>query len=196
MKKPVLKQNKLNLLLKTPQKLFHTRDLALLWGVENQNTLYNTIRRYVKKGVLVRIQKGFYSKVPLDQVEPVELGIGFLHSFCYLSTETILSQKGVISQSIPYITLVSGKSKKFNIKDNFYISRQMKDEFLFSEPGIIEKNNIKQAILERAVADMRYFSPNYHFDVPNLINWQKVKKIQKAVGFEKHENTQPKKGLS
>lgn len=184
MKKQIPKQDKLNLLLKSPENLFHTQDLSLLWGIRNKNTLYTTTKRYVQKGRLVRIQKGFYSKVPLEQLNPVVLGMSFLHSFCYLSTETILFREGVISQSIPYITLVSDQSKKFEIKNNLYLSRQMKDQFLFNEAGIVEQNGIKQASLERAAADMLYFSPRYHFDAPNLIDWSEVKKIQKAVGFK------------
>lgn len=177
------KQDKLNLLLKSPNNLFHTKDLSLLWNTTNKNTLYTTIKRYVQKGILLRIQKGFYSKVPLNQVDQVRMGMAFLHSFSYLSTETILSQKGIISQSIPYITLISNQSKRFRIKDNFYISRQMKDEFLFNETGVVEKNGIKQASLERAVADILYFSPKYHFDISRLINWTEVKKIQKIIGY-------------
>ncbi len=184
MKKQSPKKNKINLLLKQPQNLFHTQDLALLWEIENRNTLYTTIKRYVKKGVLIRIQKGFYSKVPIKQLNPIKLGMSFLHSFCYLSTESILTKEGVISQDIPHITLISDKSKKFKIKDNSYISRQMKGKFLFNETGIIEENGIKKATLERAVADMIYYDFNYHFDGPNLINWKKVKKIQKEVGFK------------
>lgn len=175
---------KQNLLLKYAQELFHTKDLALIWNMHNKNSLYTAIKRYVKKGILIRIQKGFYSKIPLEQINPIKLGMSFLHSFCYLSTESILSQKGVISQDIPNITLVSDISKKFKIKNTFYISRQLKDKFLFNSTGIIEKNNIKQAVLERAVADMIYFSPNYYFDAPNLIDWKKVKKIQKTIGYK------------
>lgn len=182
MRQPNKKQDKLNLLLKSPNNLFHTKDLSLLWDITNKNTLYTAIKRYVQKGVLLRIQKGFYSKIPLNQIDSVKLGMAFLHSFCYLSTETILSQRGIISQSIPYITLVSGQSKRFKIKDNFYISRQMKDEFLFNDTGVKEKDGIRQASLERAVADMLYFSPNYHFDLPRLINWAEVRKIQKIIG--------------
>ena len=181
MKKHTKRQDKLNLLLKDPRDLFHTQDLSLLWNTENKNTLYMTIKRYVQKDILIRIQKGFYSKVSLDQVGPIKLGIGFLHSFCYLSLESILSRQGIISQSIPYITLVSDKSKKFEINNNLYISRQMKDEFLFNEEGIVDKDGIKQATIERAVADMIYFSPHFHFDAPSLIDWKKVKQIQKTV---------------
>jgi len=49
--------------------------------------------------------------------------------------------------------------------------------------GIIAKNGVNYATLERAVADMLYFSGNYHFDVPNLIDWAKVKEIQKQIGY-------------
>lgn len=184
MKRDNKKKDKLNLLLKSPNNLFHTKDLSLLWDIRNKNTLYTTIKRYVQKGVLLRIQKGFYSKVSLEQINPVKLGTAFLHSFCYLSTESILSQKGIISQSVPYITLISNQSRKFKIKDNFYISRQMKDGFLFNETGIKEKDGIYHASLERAVADMLYFSPKYHFDVPGLIDWTEVKKIQKIVAYK------------
>jgi len=177
------KRDKLNLLLKHSQNLFHTQDLALLWEVKNKNTLYTTIQRYIKRGILVRIHKGFYSKIPLEHLSPVKLGMGFLHSFSYLSTESVLFREGVISQSIPYITLVSDRSKKFKIKDNFYIARQMKDKFLFNETGIVEKDGLKQAMLERAVADMLYYDSRYHFDAPNLIDWQKVKKIRRAIGY-------------
>jgi len=183
MKKRLQKQNKLNLLLKSPENFFHTQDLFLLWGYENKNTLYTTIKRYVQKGFLVRLQKGFFSKLPLSQLNPVALGIKFLHSFSYLSTETILAQNGVISQPMLYITLVSGKSKKFSIRGISFICRQLSDQFLFNKTGIIMKDGISCATLERAVADMLYFSPDYHFDAPNLINWQKVKQMQKQIGY-------------
>jgi len=178
------KNNNVNLLLNSSQNLFHTQDLALLWDIQNKNTLYTTIKRYVKRGILFRVYKGFYSKIPIEKVDPIKLGKKSLHSFCYLSTESILTREGIISQSIPYITLISSKSKKFKIKGNTYLSRQMKDEFLFNEFGVEKKNNIKQATIERAVADLLYYNPNYHFDGPSLINWEKVKEIQKKVGFK------------
>lgn len=174
---------KVKLLLGSSQDLFHTQDLALLWEIDNRSTLYNTIRRYVKAGILNRIYKGFYSKKPLDQLNPVKMGIKSLHSFAYLSTESILTREGIISQDIPYITLVSDQSKRFSLKGHDYISRQMKDLFLFNEIEIGEENGIKKASIERAVADMLYYDSNYHFDAPNLINWDKVENIQEEVGY-------------
>ncbi len=185
MKQHDKKQNKLDLLLKSPKNLFHTQDLFLLWNIKSKNTLHTTIKRYVQKGALIRIQRGFYSKVPLGQIDPIELGVSFLHSFSYLSVESILSRHGVISQDVPCFTLLSTKSKKFQMDNHCYSSRQLKDLFLFNQTGIIDEDGINRASLERAVADILYFNPNYHFDAPNLIDWSKVKEIQKAVGYKK-----------
>jgi hypothetical protein len=39
------------------------------------------------------------------------------------------------------------------------------------------------ANIERAVADLLYFNSNYYFDNKKRIDWKKVKKIQKEVGY-------------
>lgn len=168
-------------LLKLNEKLFHTQDLALIWGIKNKNTLYTTIKRYVQKGILIPIHKGFYSTVSLEKIDPVRLGIGYLHTFAYLSCESVLIKEGVIFQKENYITLVSSVSKKFSIGGHNFLVRKMKDEFLYNDCGIEEKEGIKTASLERAVVDILYFNPNYYFDNPRKINWKKVKKIEKLV---------------
>lgn len=174
---------KIDILLKQKQKLFHTNDLALLWDLKNLNTLYTTIKRYVQKGILFRIHKGFYSVVPPAEIDPLRLGVGFLHTFAYLSCESVLASAGVIFQEGRYFTLVSSVSRKFRVGENHFLVRKMKNEFLYQPAGISERDEIKIATLERAVADMLYFQPAYHFDNRSFINWAKVRKIQKEVGF-------------
>jgi hypothetical protein len=176
--------DKLAILLRQERKLFHTSDLALLWQISNKNTLYTTIKRYVKKGVLISVCKGFYSTVPLSLVNPVKLGIAFLHKFAYLSAETVCFQAGVINQSVSYITLISSVSKKFKLNNQWYLSRKMKDEFLFNNLGVNTAAGFKKAGLERAVADLLYYNPNYYFDNKNLIDFKKVLQIQRKVGFK------------
>ena len=175
--------DKKGVLLKQERKLFHTNDLALLWGITNKNTLYTTIKRYKQSGVLIPIHKGFYSVVPLAELDPIVLGISYLHNFAYLSTETILVREGIIAQTIPAITLVSSATKKFDLVGNYYVVRKMKEEFLHNDLGIVQKNGYQEATVERAVADLLYFNPRYHFDNRELIEWEKVKHIQKEVGF-------------
>lgn len=174
---------KIDILLKQEQKLFHTNDLALLWKIENLNTLYTTIKRYIQKGILIKLHKGFYATVPPEKIDPLELGVGYLHTYAYLSLESVLTRHGVIFQNENYLTLVSSFSKKFTLAGQNYLVRKMKAEFLYQPAGLEEKNGVRIATLERAVADLLYFQPRYHFDNPKSVNWQKVREIQKEVGF-------------
>lgn len=155
---------KIDKLLKAEGKLFHTQDLAVIWENNNKNTLYTTIKRYVQKGVLIPVFKGLYSTVPISSLDPYLLGSYVLHSFCYVSTETVLYNAGLISQKVYSITFVSSVSKKFTVGDNSYLSRRLKDELLFNQEGIYEKDGIFWATSERAVSDILYFNPNYHLD--------------------------------
>jgi len=169
--------------MKQDTRLFHTRDLGLLWGIENDNTLYTLIKRYKDKGILIPIHKGYYSTVPLERVDPILLGIGLLHSFAYVSCEYILAKAGIIFQvSEPY-TLISSLSKTFTIGNHVYRSRKLKDEYLFNDAGVEMRNGYSIASLTRAVADILYYQPRYHFDNPKGIDWNDVHKVKKEVGY-------------
>lgn len=170
-------------LIKLDHKIYHSNDLAILWGITNKNTLYTTIKRYVQKGVLIPIYKGLYSTVPLPQLDPLELGKAIIHRYTYLSTESVLSQAGVITQLTYVYTFVSDMSIKVMVGSMSFLFRQLKDEYLNSPSGVLNQNGVFVATVERAVADMLYFNPKYHFDVPNSVDWDKVKFIQKEVGF-------------
>ncbi len=156
---------RINALLKSDQKLFHIQDLSLIWGIENRNTLYTTIKRYVDKGILIPIQKGFYSTIPLDKVHPWLLGIASLHRYAYVSCETILFLEGLIFQKGEAITLVSNISLKFEVGGYSYLVRKMKDSLLYDSTGIRKENGVLVADRNRAIRDMLYFNPHYHFDV-------------------------------
>lgn len=164
--------------------MFHTNDLALLWDIADRNTLYTTVKRYIKRGVLTPIHKGFYTTGKIESLDPVELGIKSLHRYAYLSTESVLVEEGIILQEIVYITLVSDISRQFQIIGNSYRVRKMESRFLYQTIEITDKNGYKKATVERAVADLLYFNPRYHLDGAKLIDWGKVKFIQKEVGFK------------
>lgn len=174
---------RIDTLLKQDQKLFHTKDLALLWGIENQNTLYITISRYIKSGVLIPIHKGYYSTIPLSQLSPVRIGVGYLHRYAYQSCENVLIKAGIIFQKQNYITLISDVSKKFIVTGHQFLVRKMNDQYLYNNSGIEYTDGTFTATTERAVSDMLYFSPNYHFDNRQGIDWKKVQTIKKEVGY-------------
>ena len=174
---------KIDVLLKQDKKMFHTADLGLLWDVSNNNTLLTTIRRYVKKKVLYRVCKGFYTTRPIREVDRFELGFGYIHKYAYLSTESVLVEAGVINQSVGKITFVSSVSKKFGLVGWEYVVRKMKDEYLYNDLGIEKKGMVNRASVERAVADLLYFNPKAFIDNRNLVDWDKVYEIQKKVGL-------------
>ena len=170
-------------MLKLDRKLFHSGDLAVLWGISNKNTLYTTIKRYVQKGVLIPVYKGLYSVIPISKIDPYALGVSVIHGFTYLSTETVLANNGIIFQTIYPYTFIAGLSKKTRIKDYIFLFRRMKPEYLHNMAGISNQNGVLIASPERAVADMLYFNKKYHFDSSDKIDWKRVRAIQKEVDY-------------
>lgn len=176
--------DKIAILAQQPQKLFHTSDLKILWNISNQNTLHKSIARLIKRGVIFRIQKGFYSIVPIDQLDPIEIGFRAIKSFSYLSTESVLANNGLINQLPSKITFISQKSANFIINNTYYSVRQLKASSLHNPIGIKQNNlGIFVATIERAVADMLYFQPKYHFDNDGKIDWTLVKNYQTQLGY-------------
>ena len=177
--------DKYNILLKQNKKTFHASDLALLWEITNTNTLKKTLKRFVDRGVLKRIHKGFYSTIDVSDIDPYDLGFSYLNTYSYVSLETVLAREGVIFQEVKYITFVSSRSSKFNIGGVKYSSRQMKDAFLNNTVGIEKVGDHFEATVGRAVADILYYNPKYHFDNREMIDFDKVKEIQMEVGYVK-----------
>ena len=170
-------------LIRLDRKIFHTNDLAILWDITNRNTLYTTIKRYVQKGILIPIYKGLYSTVPVHQLNPQELGKAIIHRYTYLSTESVLAQAGVIYQATYAYTFVSSQSKKVTLDSMSFLFRKLKDEYLYNPTGIVNQNGNFVATTERAVADMLYYNPKYHFDLHETIDFEEVRRIQNEVGY-------------
>lgn len=165
------------------RKIFHTNDLAILWKITNRHNLYMTITRYIDKGILFPIYKGLYATVSLPAVNPLELGKAIIHRYTYLSTESVLSQAGIISQAVYDFTLIANRSKRVTVGPWSFRYRQLKDEFLYNPAGIANQNGTFIASTERAVADLLYFNSRYHFDIPESIDFGKVKSIQTETGY-------------
>ena len=174
---------RLSELTRIDRKLFHTNDLALLWGITNKHNLYMTITRYIDKGVLFPIYKGLYSTVPISTLDPLELGKAIVHRYTYLTTESVLAQAGIIAQITYSYTFVSDISKKAAVGSLTFLFRQLKDEYLHNPIGVINQKGVFMATPERATADMLYFNPHYHFDAPDSLDMDIVKSIQKEIGY-------------
>lgn len=172
-----LPAQRMMILAQSGMPLWHAREIGVAWNITNSNTLRTTLKRYNAHNLLFRLYRGFYSTVPIEKLDPWLVGIRALHTYSYISMETILFNEGIINQPPNATTIISSVSRKFNVMKHYFLSRKMRADFLYNNSGIITKNNIKMATPERAVADMLYYNPQKTFDAPELINWKKVKKI-------------------
>jgi len=164
--------------------VFHTNDLANLWRITKKNTLYTAIKRYVQNGLLFPIHKGFYAIKPIEEIDPVLLGIKALHGCAYASCETVLAEDGIIQQIPQAITLVGAHTRRFAIGPHRYYTRKLATAFLHNPAGIVvAENGVRKAGRERAIADMLYFNPRSYFDAAHLIDWDRVSLLQRDIGY-------------
>jgi len=171
------------------ETVFHARDSAAIWGITNTNTLHTTLSRYARAGLLFRLQNGLYSIKPPREVDSLLIGVKAMHGFCYVSTETVLARAGIIAQQVPRITLVSVVSRQFALAGYAYRSRRLSDMYLFNEAGIAREGGVLVANPARAIADMLYFNPRYHFDALAHIDWRAVRRVQADVGYNSTNRT-------
>ncbi len=171
------------LLARQPQMILHSRDLARLWGIDKPNTLNTTLKRYNRRGILFRIYKGLYSLLPPEKLDPLLIGLKALHSYAYVSTETILIQAGLMAQISYKYTLVSKVSRNFQVAGHNFKSRQLADQYLFNPAGIIETDGMLKATPLRALADMLYLNPKFYFDGTQMVNLKELNKLQKEIGY-------------
>jgi predicted transcriptional regulator of viral defense system len=176
-----IKQNRFLSIAKLETLIFHIDDLARIWDMKSRHNLIIALKRYVDSGLIYRLYRGLYSIKPVVELDPLLLGAQAISSYCYLSGETILAKYGIIFQQVNYFTFIGPKTKRFEVGNYKYYCHQLKDGFLYNDTGIDKTGKYNIASLERAVADILYFNPNYHFDNPSAINWPEVKKIQAAV---------------
>ena len=163
--------------------VFHARDAAAIWEITNTNTLHTVLSRYARAGLLFRLQNGLYSIKPLRELDPLLIGSKAIHGFCYVSTETVLARAGIIQQKVSHITLVGSVSRRFMLAGHAYRSRRLSDKFLLNDAGVLREGSIRIASPARAVADMLYFNPRYHFDASAHIDWIEVDRMQKDIGY-------------
>lgn len=173
--------NKQKVLLEQDRTLFHTQDLALLWGITNSNTLRTTISRYLKTGLLKPIHKGLYTTNNPAQLDPITLARAVIHGYCYLSCESVLFHQGVIHQSVPSLTFVASRTRNFTLPSGATVRvRQLSPRYLMNTLGV--SNGV--ADLERAAADLLHYAPSYYLDSPQLLDSDKLAHYQKLLGYQ------------
>ena len=126
-------------------------DLEKVLGLK-RDSLYVTLNRLVKSGVLVRLAKNIYSL--FTETVDTEKIAGELYFPSYLSFEQALSQYGILSQ-IPYTQTfaTTRPTKKMIIAGAEVEYSHLKKELFF---GYILKNGKNIAEKEKALLDQLY----------------------------------------
>jgi hypothetical protein len=171
------------ILLEQEKKIFRTGDLGVLWEIENENSLWMTIQRYIKRKILYPVQRGMYSVLPLNKLDLLELGCAVSGPHSYISGETILVKEGIIQQQVNKITLFGQKAKEFELGGNSFLCRYLNPRFLMNRAGINDGKTFSVASGERALADLLRANPNYYVDNQLVIRKDKLKTMQREVGY-------------
>lgn len=148
-------------LFRDVRTVFRLRDIALLTGESDFQSLNRKINYAVRTGKLVNPRKGIYAK-PL--YNPEELAC-LIYTPCYISLEFVLQRAGIIFQYDSCITSVSYLSRLIEIEGASYSYRKLKGNVLVNTSGIIRmENKINIASAERAFLDLLYLEKEYYFD--------------------------------
>ena len=146
--KPILRK-----LLDLGKDYYTTADLEKIFGARRESLLV-ALSRLVKKGEMVRLQKGLYqlAGIPLN----VEKIASEIYQPSYISFETALSKYGILSQ-IPYaLTLATPRRpKKMILQERLVEYRRLKKE-LFGDFSL-QNDGSYLASPEKALLDELYF---------------------------------------
>ena len=170
-------------ILKSYNKPYFTiYDLEKILNIK-KDSLYVTLNRLVKRGILIRLKRGVYQ--PEFKEPELEKTAGELYYPSYLSFESALSRYGILSQ-IPYsLTFATTKkSKKIYLLDREIEYRQLKEDYFF---GFILDNGIFIAEPEKALLDQLYMTSRGKASVEmnelTLANLKKNKFLQYSKKF-------------
>jgi hypothetical protein len=156
---------------KDKRTVFRLKDIALLVGETNFQSLNKKMNYYVHTGKLFNPRKGIYTK---QDYNPEELAC-IIYTPSYISLEYALQKSGVIFQYDSGITTVSYLSRSIEVNGRSFRFRKIKGEILVNPAGIIRQQDyINIASAERAFLDLLYLNTTYYFDNLNPLNKRTV----------------------
>jgi len=175
----------LEVLLRSPKTIFSTKDASLLWNENDNSTVTDRLKKYVKAGKLVRAHRGIYAK---DQhYDRFELATR-IYTPAYISFETVLTREGVNFQYYGNIFVASYINREIAVGEQTITFVRMKDYVLSNTTGIEHKEGYAIATRERAFLDRVYVSKDYHFDNLTNLNWDKVFEVLPIYHNKRLEN--------
>ena len=151
--------------------VFRLRDIALLVGEKDFESLNKKLNYYVRTNKLLNPRKGIYAKPNYSSEELACV----LYTPSYISLEYVLQKAGVLFQFDSRITSVSYLSRNIEIEDKTFVYRKIKGEIMANTKGIVRQiDHVNIASSERAFLDLLYLNKNYYFDNLNPLNKAKI----------------------
>jgi hypothetical protein len=149
------------------RSVYRLKDIALLVGETNFQSLNKKLNYYVFTGKLLNPRKGVYAK---PDYNPEELACS-IYIPSYISLEYVLQKSGVIFQYDSGITAMSYLSRTIEVDEITYRFHKIKGEVLVNTKGIHrQEDHVNIASAERALLDVMYLNTDYYFDNLNPLN--------------------------
>ena len=184
-KKPI-KGEYLEVLLRSPQTIFSSKDVALMWGEENENIIKNRLNKYVKSGKLFKVRRGLFAKD--KNYNRYELATR-INTPSYISFETVLGSSGMTFQYYGNIFVASYIKRNMEVDGQRIEFVRMKDYVLSNTLGIENSDGYAKATKERAYLDTIYRSKKYYIDNESPLDWDKVFEILPIYHNKRMEKT-------
>lgn len=133
-------------------QLFHFQHLKVLTEMES-HTLRVALKRLNEKGFFQRVCRGFYAN-PLNPPGLEDVS-GIIYAPSYISLESALSRRGILSQIPQILTCITTKlPRKFSTGFGAIEYHQLKKEYFW---GFIQEGKHFIAEPEKALLDYLYF---------------------------------------
>ena len=165
------------------KSIFTAQDFRKILDIKNSNTLYKTIEKLNKRGILTKIAKGVYfnsTKVP-NEFEIANV----LQKPSYVSLESALNFYGILIQT-PYqiISVTPGRSKEVVVEEKEFIFCHLSSGYFW---GYKKVDDFLIAEVEKAVIDTLYFKSKGRGTIDlgecdlSLINIRKLKRYASMI---------------
>jgi hypothetical protein len=166
-----IKNNIILSIFQDVKTVFRLRDIALMIGEKDFESLNKKLNYYVRTGKLLNPRKGIYAKLNYSSEELACV----LYTPSYISLEYVLQKAGVIFQFDSRITTISYLSRTIEVEDKTFMYRKIKGEIMANTKGIVRQiDQVNIASSERAFLDLLYLNKNYYFDNLNPLNKAKI----------------------
>jgi len=176
---------RLKILTESGRSVFSSRELQDFWQIDSV-AFKLSAKRMVEKGLIIRIAKGYFS---LSENFNIHELANLIITPSYVSLHTALVYHSIAFQLSDTVSSVALLNYERKIGDRVYKYYTMKESLFLNLEGIIYKNNLAIATVERAILDAFYFGalPNLdNFDAINLhaleeLSFYYPKVVQKEV---------------